>query len=179
MKKRTKENGTIVLSDIFQSIELECSNGNIALGMRDGGIEFGFLDGPPNWYEAKGGRVNKMGDSLSVGYRAPGKAGVYGRIEVCDHGTYIKGECPECKAEMAEVQLDEMARSRTRLEKIQLLILVIAVCVCFQTVWFFGEKVISKVVGTAIAAGIITDVNIVQIDGERMYSASMPVRVIK
>jgi hypothetical protein len=62
--------------------------------------------------------------------------------------------------------------------RIEVLVMVITACVVIQTVWWVGEKVLSP--AAAIAARIVTDVNIAQVGGQSVKSPyAPPIKVTK
>jgi len=66
------------------------------------------------------------------------------------------------------------------MKRIELYLAIIAACAVIQTVWFLGEKVLSKAVSTAIASSYATDVNILSIGGKSIrYAEPIKVEVVK
>lgn len=60
MKLQIEENSTLTLSEVYSGINLKTENGEkISICMRDSGFEFNYMG---QWYEAKNGKINKLGD---------------------------------------------------------------------------------------------------------------------
>jgi len=67
--------------------------------------------------------------------------------------------------------------SHKALKNIETILLIIMCCAVIQTAWFLFEKVLNP--AAAVAARMITDVNIMQIDGKRIDSPYTPAIKVK